>query len=182
MRYLNFLAGASMAIVASAGGAWKTTALSAEAKPGCESPESRQFDFWVGTWRVTEKGELSGRNSIQKIDSGCALLESWTDAAGSTGHSLNIYDARRRKWHQTWVDARGGLLVLEGELRNGSMVLEGAARPAKDGKQQIDRITWTPLPSLQVRQHWEVSTDGGAHWSTVFDGLYTREAADTRTQ
>ena len=152
--------------------------MAAETKTGCESPESRQFDFWVGTWRVTEKGELAGHNTITKIDGGCALLESWTDAGGSTGHSLNIHDARRKKWHQTWVDARGGLLLLDGEFRGGSMVLEGAPRPAKDGKQQADRITWTPLPSGQVRQHWEVTTDGGAHWATAFDGLYTRDPAN----
>jgi len=182
MRYLNAVAFGSMMVLACAGGLWRTTAMAADPKPGCESPESRQFDFWVGAWRVTEKGELAGHNNIQKIDGGCALLESWTGAEGSTGHSLNIYDARRKKWHQTWVDARGGLLLLEGELRNGSMVLQGAPRPTKEGKQQIDRITWTALPGGEVRQHWEVSTDGGAHWSTAFDGLYTREAADARTQ
>jgi hypothetical protein len=166
-----------IAVLAVLPGLWRATPMAAESTPGCESAESRQFDFWLGTWRVTEKGELAGHNTIQKIDGGCALLESWTGAEGGTGHSLNIHDARRKKWHQTWVDARGGLLVLEGAFRDGSMVLEGAPRPNKDGKQQVDRITWTPMPGGKVRQHWEVTTDGGAHWATAFDGLYTRDPA-----
>ena len=67
--------------------------------------------------------------------------------------------------------------MLEGEFRNGAMVLQGGPRTGRDGKQQIDRITWTPLPGGKVRQHWEVSADAGAHWTTAFDGLYTRDIA-----
>src|SRR5262245_25431130 len=100
MQSLNgrFGGGRALALVLVAFGAccWSTSAMVAETKPGCDSPESRQFDFWVRTWRVTEKGELAGHNTIQKIDGGCALLESWTDGSGSTGHSLNIHDARRK--------------------------------------------------------------------------------------
>jgi hypothetical protein len=142
---------------------------------GCTSAESQQFDFWVGRWRVTENGAFAGRNDIQKIDGGCALLESWTSADGVTGHSLNIYDARRGLWHQTWVDGRGALLLLEGAFSNGAMTLAGVSPRVKDGQRIDDRITWTPLPNGDVRQHWETSSDGKQSWSTAFDGLYRRE-------
>ena len=74
---------------------------SAESSPKCGSPMHRQFDFWIGTWRVTEKGKPAGENRIEAIDGGCVLLESWTGVGGLTGHSLNTYDASRGVWHQT---------------------------------------------------------------------------------
>jgi hypothetical protein len=40
----------------------------------------------------------------------------------------------------------------------------------------LNRITWTPNPDGTVRQRWDQSTDSGATWTTVFDGLYARPA------
>ncbi len=144
----------------------------------CSVPaERKQFDFWVGTWRVTENGVLAGHNHIEKIDGGCALFESWTGVDGLTGHSLNIYDAGRAVWHQTWVDGHGSLLLLDGSFHEGSMILEGSSPGSEQGTPRTDRITWTPLPNGNVRQHWQRSSDGGRAWTTVFDGLYMRVAA-----
>jgi hypothetical protein len=186
MSWARSVSGILLLIVATtlSSGVSRGVLVAAETSPasGCGSAESNQFDFWVGTWRVTENGALAGHNSIQKIDGACALLESWTGAEGVTGHSLNIHDARRKVWHQTWVDGRGALLLLEGSFRDGSMILEGQRPPSDDGKRSMDRITWTPLPSGQVRQHWQVSSDGGAHWTTSFDGLYTRVPASELTK
>lgn len=143
----------------------------------CSAPAYRQFDFWAGSWAVTDpSGKRVGSNRIEIILGGCALQEHWRGAGGGSGTSLNIYDARRRVWHQTWVDGGGGLLVIEGGLEHGSMVLSGTSR-SRAGKQVLNRITWTPRDADHVRQHWQVSTDGGQHWKTVFDGLYTRVSA-----
>jgi hypothetical protein len=145
-------------------------AFAQEPKPACTSAEHRQFDFWIGTWSVSEKGKPAGENRIEAIDKGCVLLESWRGVEGMTGHSLNIYDAKRKVWHQTWADSRGSLLTLEGSFRDGAMVLEGV----HPGTKRRERITWTPLPQGKVRQHWQSSSDGGATWTTAFDGLYSR--------
>jgi hypothetical protein len=145
-------------------------ALGQEPKPTCTSAEHRQFDFWIGTWSVSEKGKPAGENRIEAIDKGCVLLESWKGVGGMTGHSLNIYDAKRRVWHQTWVDSNGSLLTLEGSLKDGAMVLEGD----HPGTKRRERITWTKLPGGEVRQHWQSSSDSGATWTTAFDGLYMK--------
>jgi hypothetical protein len=150
------------------------SAFAADKPPACTAAEHRQFDFWIGSWNVMEKGKLAGHNRITAIDGGCVLLESWTGASGFTGHSLNIYDASRGKWHQTWVDNSGSLLVLEGTFRDGKMVLEGDHEVPGAKKGRRERITWTPLPGGELRQHWESSTDGGATWTTAFDGHYKR--------
>jgi hypothetical protein len=85
---------------------------------------------------------------------------------------LNIYDAPRKRWHQTWVDDSGTLLILEGQLVGGKMVLEGQTT-GSDGLVVHQRITWTPNPDGSVRQLWE-STDAKGAWSIAFDGEYTR--------
>ena len=79
------------------------------------------------------------------------------------------------RWHQTWVDSGGSLLLLDGGPLDGGMVLEGVA-PADDDPRRLDRqrITWTPMPDGSVRQHWEVSADDGGAWRTAFDGRYRR--------
>jgi hypothetical protein len=143
-------------------------------QPNCDAAVRRQFDFWVGDWSVTVGGKPAGDNRIDKILGGCALLENWTGAGGESGKSVNFYDPARGQWHQTWVDDRGGSLGLDGTFTGGSMVLSGA-KQNKAGKTTLNRITWTALPSGQVRQLWETSGDQGKSWTTAFDGLYTRK-------
>src|SRR5512147_818742 len=105
-----------------------TRAGAAEPTPApCARPENRQFDFWVGEWEVRgPKGDPVGRNSITSILGGCVIHESWHGKGGMTGTSLNTYDAGRGVWHQTWVDDKGGFLLLEGRFTEGRMVLEGS--------------------------------------------------------
>lgn len=144
----------------------------------CEAAEYRQFDFWIGDWTVTSGGDAAGANSIHPVHGGCALEENWqgTGEGGISGSSFNIYDNATGKWHQTWVDANGGLLLLEGGIADGSMVLVGQ-RPTRGGSgEATHRITWTPNADGTVRQLWEASKDGGSTWSVLFDGLYTRQA------
>jgi len=148
-------------------------AVAATAAPACEAQAFHEFDFWLGEWDVhAQDGRLAGSNAITREQGGCVLHERYTTGRGYSGESLNIYDAGRRRWHQSWVDDTGLLLVLEGELRTGSMVMEGQTT-AGDGKVTRHRITWTPNADGSVRQHWE-STDAQGNWSTAFDGRYTR--------
>jgi hypothetical protein len=142
----------------------------------CSEPERRQFDFWLGEWEVRDaEGNLAGRNTISVLFDGCGLREEWRGASGHRGTSLNAWSPQRRVWHQTWVDASGLLLELEGGLRGGAMVLEGrAALPGEEVARQ-HRISWSVLADdrRMLRQHWEASTaDGG--WETIFDGRYRR--------
>jgi hypothetical protein len=140
-----------------------------KAPPPCATPAHRQFDFWIGDWDVRNPaGKLVGRNQITVMHNGCVLLESWSGNGGVTGSSFNLYDAERGKWHQTWVDNSGSLLVLEGGLAGSRMVLASAPGEA------MSRITWEPLADGRVRQLWESSADRGATWKTAFDGYYEK--------
>ncbi|MBK8232944.1 MAG: hypothetical protein IPK72_20765 [Candidatus Eisenbacteria bacterium] len=140
----------------------------------CASPERRQFDFWIGDWRVElPDGSLAGTNRITPTLDGCGLEEHWMGARGMTGRSFNYFDPSDQQWHQTWIDSRGGALLLAGRFDAGEMRLSGATRTAT-GAEVINRITWTPQGPDLVRQVWETSTDRGTTWSVVFDGRYNR--------
>jgi len=143
---------------------------------GCNRPEHRQFDFWLGEWEVTgAKGNKAGTNHIQAIHGGCALREEWTGTTGFTGTSLNAFDASSGRWHQTWVGSDGLVLMLDGGLRDGAMELTGTTRGV-DGTVTRHRIRWTPLGGTPatVRQLWETSGDEGKTWAVAFDGTYRR--------
>lgn len=138
----------------------------------CVSAAHRQFDFWLGEWEVWAQGQLDGRNSIARSADGCVLSEHWRSARGPEGHSMNVYDAAYGVWRQFWVGGDGGVLDLRGGLRDGVMVMSGKARQA-NGKEQEQRITWTPQADGSVEQRWETSDDG-KRWTIVFLGEYRR--------
>lgn len=145
----------------------------APARGACPASQHRQFDFWLGEWQVhTRAGKYAGRNSITRTLDGCVLQKRWRGAGGHHGTSVNIYDASRNRWHQTWVDDDGLLLQLDGGLVDGQMMLSGET-VAADGARVLHRITRTPLNGHKVRQHWQSSKDGGTTWETAFDGIYT---------
>ena len=147
------------------------------AQTPCETPDHRAFDFWVGEWEVYRLGTetLAGTNRIESTLGGCVLHETYATPTGYEGESFSIYDAGRGVWHQSWVDNGGLLLRIEGGVRDGAMVLEGTTT-GPDGAETLNRVTWSRLDDGgdRVRQHWETSTDGGATWTTAFDGEYRR--------
>lgn len=144
------------------------------APPACSAPEHRQFDFWLGEWNVHGPGgKLAGTNSIRREIGGCVLHERYDTGRGYSGESFNVYDEPRKVWHQTWVDSGGLLLVLEGGLRDGKMVLEGQT-VGTDQKTTKHRIAWSANPDGTVRQLWE-STAANGEWTVAFDGKYIRK-------
>jgi hypothetical protein len=140
----------------------------------CDGPAHLAFDFWIGEWEVRgPAGRLAGINRIEKEYGGCVLHERYTTPGAYSGESLNVYDATRKVWRQTWVDTAGTLLLLEGDFRDGKMVLEGQT-VGTDGQVVKHRITWTPATDGTLRQFWE-SRGATSEWRTVFDGHYTKK-------
>ena len=144
-------------------------------KAPCSAPEFRQFDFWIGNWEVRNpKGDLVGTNLVERILGDCVIQEHWKGKLGLEGSSFNIYDPSDGRWHQTWVDGRGTLLLLSGGLQDGKMVLTGdLASGKRPGTRAPQRITWEKLPDGRVRQHWQSSRKAAGPWEDVFLGLYS---------
>ena len=145
-------------------------------KPGeaCAASHFRDFDFWIGEWDVYgPKGKLAGHSRIEAILGGCVISEQWQGRGGIDGRSHNMFDTKRGRWTQFWVDNGGNALLLHGGLKNGAMQLQ-----SEDGSQ---RITWTPQSDGRVRQHWESTSDGGQTWTTAFDGWYQKAGSSAPT-
>ncbi len=152
----------------------------AGASASCRDQAYRQFDFWLGQWEILD---FSGGDPIDGGDDiitselgGCAVFENYA-GGGFRGRSLNAYDASTGQWYQHWVDNSSLVLDLVGGFAGGHMKLEGD-RPKAGGGTLHDRIDWSTVAPDQVRQLWEVSSDGGATYPAVqFDGLYQRCAS-----
>ncbi|MEP3451809.1 MAG: hypothetical protein ABJN60_11120 [Parasphingorhabdus sp.] len=146
--------------------------------PACATTDHRAFDFWLGTWDVTAKGQTASTavNKITVQHRGCVIREDYATKGGYSGMSMSFYDAAQKKWHQTWMGMDGGALFIEGGLNDaGAMVLSNKNTPYYVEGTPINRVTWTPNDDGSVRQHWQASQDGGKTWSDVFDGLYVRQ-------
>jgi tetratricopeptide (TPR) repeat protein len=145
-------------------------------KPCARSPESRQFDFWIGEWDVQDTtGRTVGQSSIQLILGSCVIYENWT-SGNHSGKSFNAYDKDEGKWIQTWVDDQGDVTrFVNGELKDHMLRFE-AKKKAADGKPIDKHLTFFDLGDGRVRQFAETSADGGKTWSAEYDLLYVRKS------
>ena len=140
------------------------------------SPKSGQFDFWVGDWNVYDAtGNKVGENTIESVEGGAAILESWVNVREQTGTSFSYFDQQRAVWRQVWVTQSDGASIADGVWSDGHMRLVSTA---DDGKTPTSRTTWTPLPDGTVRQHWQTTDDGGGSWSTKIDFFYERKSVE----
>src|SRR3954462_1135634 len=169
------LALALAALLASSSAARAQTSSAASSLPRqCASePERHRFDFWIGEWDVTTKAGASvGTSVIQSVSRGCALLENWTGKNGGQGKSLNAYNPLIDQWQQFWIGADGAVSEYRASKIDGaSLVFFMTARANADS---MARLSFTPLDSATVRQHSELSSDGGKSWVTQYDLYYHR--------
>jgi hypothetical protein len=135
----------------------------------CAGAEYRQFDFFAGDWDAYDAGPdtLVARNRVTPMLDGCAIREVYEQKDGLTGESFSAYDASRKRWHQSWVTNRGQLLLLEGGMEAGHMVLT-ATEHAADGSASLLRGAWWK-DGADVRERATRSRDGARTWAMVFD-------------
>jgi hypothetical protein len=143
------------------------------AKPACTAPEYHQLDFWIGDWDAFDVDNPTipvARTRVDRILDGCVLREQYDGTDGHSGQSFSIYDATRKVWHQSWVTNRGQLLVIEGGMQSGEMVLSGVDHTV-DGLERQIRGIWKPA-NQGVRETAVISTDGGKTWKPWFDLIF----------
>ena len=150
-----------------------------DAPPNCSDDEIyAALDFWVGEWDVYVGDELVGSNRIEKILSGCAVLEHWRGAGGGEGKSLFFVtgDGRwKQVWVTEWATRAGGVKEKTFEAMDSPNDVRFQGRIVlPDGGSYFDRTTLTLLPSGDVRQVIETSTDEGRSWTAGFDAIYRR--------
>lgn len=144
---------------------------------GCDSPEARQFDFWVGEWDLAyvEDGRAAtSRSRITKILGGCALLEEFSGPPGTRleGRSLTTFDRVSRRWKQTWVDNTASYLDFTGGWADGRMVLTREARIT--GGRFLQRMVYRDIHPDSLKWLWQRSDDEGHTWTTLWEIDYKR--------
>lgn len=148
--------------------------------PACSThPAFQRLDFWLGEWTVWVGSQQVGSNQVAKVENGCAITETWQPAGGGSGRSLFFVHPADRTWRQVWVTA--GALAPGGVKEKHEVRVEGPGVRFQGtvsdtlGRSWLDRTTLTPGADGTVRQHIEISTDGGATWRTTFDAVYRRK-------
>ena len=147
-------------------------------KPCAAVAERQRFDFWLGEWEVTDSTgkQRVGSSLIQSVSGGCALLENWTNARGGQGKSLTSYNPALSQWQQYWIGQDGQPTEFRESSWSGKSVVFRARTPAAGSAAATEqRLTFTPIDSVTVRQRGEQSTDGGSTWTTQYNFLYHRK-------
>ena len=164
------------ALFAATGGETAARMPRQAANLACSASAFRQFDFWLGDWDVFDVGKSAvvAHTRVDLILDGCVLREDYEGANGLEGQRFTLYDPSRKIWHQSWATNRGQLLVIEGTLEAGEMVLAGADRTA-EGKERRVRGTWKPMNG-GVRETAVVSSDAGSTWQPWFDLIFRPHA------
>lgn len=155
-------------------------------KPCLYSTEAKQFSFWIGEWDVfpsqAPKGQAPkiGENKIEVISEGCGLLENWKSPTDN-GKSINYYDKNTGKWYQYWIGSRGEVLRYEGVFSENKMRFESSS-VGKDGKKNLQKLTFFIIDENTVRQFAEVSTDEGKTWKVSYDFRYEKRLEKSGVQ
>jgi hypothetical protein len=68
--------------------------LAPTAAAQCQSPEHRQFDFWVGDWDaydLSATAKAVARLQVTRIMDGCVLREVYAQQDGLNGESFSLW-------------------------------------------------------------------------------------------
>jgi tetratricopeptide (TPR) repeat protein len=147
-------------------------------KPCADTPENRQFDFWVGEWNVetTQGGVPAGQSRIALILGDCVVQENWQSNGNPySGKSYNIYNTALKRWEQYWVDNSGGNIFFYGGVKDGVMDYWTDEIPQANGASQKRHLQFFKLGPDKVRQFSQSSTDGGKTWKPEYDFTYVRK-------
>jgi hypothetical protein len=182
-------------VVATALAASAGLARAQAADPPCNSPEARQFDFWLGDWAIEQRilrkdgsyAEFPARTSVRLAAAGCALVEEWRGSvqffwagmetpAELHGLSIRAWDPTDRVWVIHWLDdmnpALGEPFVGGFEDGRGTFI---QATTGSDGVERTSRITFDNPVEGVVEWSLASSRDGGESWTTLWSMHMTRE-------
>ena len=153
------------------------TASRADAEQACAAnAPSRQLDYWVGDWVVTNP-DGAGNSSSSKVHlalNQCVLIEDWGDHKGHDGENIFGYSQGDAGWRGRFFDNRGHVHVfVEGKVESGTAEFLGPSR-GPHGEATLNRIRLLRIAPDQLEQTWEKSTDNGRTWARQFRLEYAR--------
>lgn len=155
--------------------------LAQDGKLPCSDERSNQFDFWIGEWDLTwidkDGNTQAGENEITKVLGGCVIEENFRTISDPAfiGNSVSVFSPAAGKWHQTWVDNRGGYLEFEGGMEEEKMILSRTMENEGDTIQF--RMVFHNIAEDSFLWSWESSIDGGSSWKLLWKINYLRKGS-----
>ncbi len=163
--------------------------LGVAATVGCDEPEARQFDFWIGEWDV-DKRQLNpaapgdptlyrtgqAKLHVYPVADGCAIVEHWEGSltwGRVNGFSLRTYDTQTGDWLLllNWPAPQSGqpatFSTLEGSFRHGRGEFFSSLVGA-NGNTTTSRFTFSDIAADRYRWDGASSADDGLSWKTTW--------------
>ncbi|MEW5916084.1 MAG: Ig-like domain-containing protein [Gemmatimonadota bacterium] len=138
----------------------------------CVGDAYRAFDFWVGSWNMTNGNQSAGENFITAESSGCAIFENYITATNlSPGRSVSFYNAVTDRWYQTYIDAGNNMVLLRSTSYDPTRI--PMESPIQNNT--YTRTTWSRNVDGSVRQLIEVTANNGQTFVVQYDLLYRRK-------
>jgi len=144
------------------------------------SDGARDFDFWMGSWKVhskrlrerlhgsTQWDEFEATSVARPLLGGIGNEDEFRgDFNGPfIGMSFRFYDLAKRTWAIYWADSRRGVLEppVYGSFSGGVGHFEGD--DVFEGLPIRVRFLWTRVDTPNPRWEQAFSTDGGRTWET----------------
>lgn len=159
---------------------WLVLAVSASAATGpgtCATDSAtRQLDYWVGNWSMTNPGASSSTASSKVTLSfdKCVFVEHWDSGKGHVTEKTFAYSPDDKNWYGMFVDNEGRAHVFtQGKVTSGTAEFDGPSR-GPSGEAVLNRLKVVRQGANKVEESWEKSTDNGTSWKLVYRAEYTR--------
>ena len=151
------------------------TSFAATSTMPCATPEHKQFDFWLGNWKIGAPGSSATAHSTvtASLDQ-CLIVENWDGGRDHSGQNLFGYSADDNTWYGMFADNEGRVHVFtSGKVSAGAAEFEGTSR-GPNGETVLNRVKIMRQDPNRVEQIWQKSTDNGKTWNIVFRSEYSR--------
>jgi hypothetical protein len=154
---------------------------------------SRDFDFWMGAWKIHNRRlreRLKGSQAWDEFEATCVARPLLGGAGnqdvyrtdfdgGFTGMSFRFHDSKTGLWSIYWASSRAGRLEppVVGSFEGDVGVFEGD--DVFEGRKIRVRYTWSAVSTKTPRWEQAFSDDGGKSWETNWVMDMTRDDAVT---
>ncbi len=173
------LAAAALGLSGIAAGADRAPLEQSAAPSTCDTPQHRQFDFWVGDWQVFDAAtnQLVGFDRVEKHTEGCIIQQNLTFTTDLyrrpgvkyrlAGISVNRFDGDA--WLEMWADNQWGAIFLRGMPdASGAMVLISTV----PSRHRDVKLVWEKHTDGTVRILQYVAPAGSGKWAQYGDLIY----------
>ena len=149
-----------------------------ETRPGAcaANSESRELDYWLGSWIMTNPGNTSakGTSNVSVSLDKCLFVERWDSGKGHIAEKMFAYSPDDKTWYGMFADDQGRAhIFLNGTVTSGTAEFHGPSR-GPNGKEVLNKLRIVRIPPNGLVETWEKSTDQGVKWTTVYRAEYSR--------